>query len=166
MALTPTFTAVVRWRGPDPTIEIETRHPGFGTPEDAALFANAFSPNAPLGLRLAAKSSLQLLRSDDHYLDWPGGEATVWVLPAAASTGNEVVVASDDDLEAQPFADFPFPASAFGDYEQAQYAVLDQNGSPIDVVVDWDERDRLRVTVRWDATATDVEAFLGSIPQD
>lgn len=168
MALAPTFTAVVRWRGPEPTIEIETRHPGFSSPEDAALFANAFSPNAPLALRLASKTSLQMLMLDGHYVDWPVGGVTVWVLRDAASPEAELAIADDDHFQPRPFTGFEFLPSALGDYEQAQYAVLDQKGSPVDVVVDWDERDHLRVTVRWDAAeedGEDVQSFVGSIPQ-
>jgi len=166
MALTPRFTALVRWRGPDPSIEIETRHSGFDTPEDAALFANAFSPDAPLSLRLAARSSLQLLKADGHYVEWPTEGVTVWVLPPVAAAVDDLVVASDEDFEPYRFADLSIPTSALGDYEQGQYAVLDGNGSPVDVVVDWDETDHLRVTVRWDATdANDVQLVLSSVLQ-
>lgn len=166
MEPTPKFTAVVRWRGPDPSIEIETRHPGFDTPEDAALFANAFGPNAPLALRLASVASVQLLKLDGRYVDWPAGRVTVWVLPSVAAAEDELVVTSDEDFEPHQLTDFSIPSSAVGDYEQAQYGVLDGNGSPVDVVVDWDETDHLRVTVRWDtAEAEDVQLVLSSVLQ-
>ena len=29
------YTAVLRWKGPDPALELETRHQGFQNPEDA-----------------------------------------------------------------------------------------------------------------------------------
>ena len=160
MACTPTFTAVVRWRGPDPTIEIETRHPGFSTPEDAALFANAFAPDAPLGIRLPRNNWLLLLMPDGNYVRSLGTDITVWAFPSGASNGDDLAVANDNDFEPHPFANFGFPSSAFGDYDQAQYAVLDQEGAPVDVVVDFDEHDHLRVTVERDATPEDVRAFL------
>jgi len=150
MALVPTFTAVVRWRGPDPTIELETRHPGFRTPEEAALFANAFSPNAPLGLRLSSKTDLRLLMVDGHYARWLVGEVTIWVLTVFESDSDGFVVANDNDFEAKSFLEYPLPPSAFGDYEQAQYGVVDPEGSPVDVSLDWDDQDRLRVTVNFD----------------
>lgn len=33
------YTAVLRWKGPDPALELETRHTGFAIPEDAAVTA-------------------------------------------------------------------------------------------------------------------------------
>jgi hypothetical protein len=158
-ALSPTFTAVVRWRGPDPTIELETRHPGFRTPEDAALFANAFSPNAPLGLRLASKTDLQLLMVDGHYFRWIGGEVTVWALTVFESDSDGFIIANDNDFEAKSFLEYPFPATAFGDYEQAQYGVLDHEGELVDLVLDWDDQDRLRITVHQDATDEEVKTL-------
>jgi hypothetical protein len=168
MASAATFTAVVRWRGPDPTIELETRHPGFRTPEDAALFANAFSPNAPLGLRLASKTELHLLMVDGHYARWLGGDVTVWVLPLdESSTAGDLVVANDNDFEAKSFLEYRLPPSAFGDYEQAQYGVLDHEGAPVDIILDWDDQDRLRITVHQDATDEELRTlfFIGTHPQ-
>ena len=171
MASAATFTAVVRWRGPDPTIELETRHPGFRTPEDAALFANAFSPNAPLGLRLTSNTDLHLLMVDGHYVRWLVGDVTIWVLTVFESDSDGFVVANDNDFEAKSFLEYPLPPSAFGDYEQAQYGVVDREGSPVDIILDWDDQDRLRVTVNFHITE-DVPprvapvAYLGCLSTD
>ena len=70
MLLSPletSYTALIRWQGPDPAVEIETRHPGFATPEEAALFANALSPDAPIGLHASQDASLNLLVSDGQH---------------------------------------------------------------------------------------------------
>ncbi len=159
------FTAVLRWQGPDPSIEIETRHPGFDTPEDAALFANGLLPNAPIELHLVSRGLLELLKPDGHCVEWPAQGATVWALPADATKGDELVLASDDDFKPHQFADFAFPPSAFGEYMQGQFAVLDRDGSPVDVVVELREHGHFRITVRWDtAAAEDVLAFIGSVP--
>jgi hypothetical protein len=71
MPLKPTFSALVRWRGPDPAVEIETRHPGFHTPEDAALFANGIAPCSPLALRLSPDATIQLVLIDGSIVAFP-----------------------------------------------------------------------------------------------
>jgi hypothetical protein len=159
-----TFTALMRWRGPDPTIEIETSHPGFATPENAALFANGFSPNTPVELRLWSDSTLDFLLASGDYVRWHGGDVKVWALAPAAG---EPIAAIDSEFEAKPFADFRFPATAFGDYRQTQYAVLDQKGNPIDLVVDWDEKSRLRITVPMNGSDEELRALfsLGVKPE-
>ena len=53
----------------------------------------------------------------------------------------------DDDFLPRVFDEIRTMPSSLGDYEQAQYAVLTHDGYPIDVSVDWDETDRLRITV-------------------
>jgi len=51
------YTAVLRWKGPDPALELETRHAGFAIPEEAALFANSFTDNSPERLHLTPESA-------------------------------------------------------------------------------------------------------------
>jgi hypothetical protein len=147
------YTALIRWQGPDPAVEIETRHPGFTEPEEAALFANSFSPDAPLSLRVGADASLSLLLSDGRYVKF-AGDVTLWTLglsdsrPASPDdTGPELLLAHDEDFQAHPLDHIRDTPSAHGDYEQAQYAVLTDDGYPLDVIVDWDESDHLRMTV-------------------
>jgi hypothetical protein len=57
--------------------------------------------------------------------------------------------------------------TAHGDYEQAQFGVLDQDDSPLDVRVDWDEGDHLRVIVEENSPAPDdsTDFLLGSLPE-
>jgi hypothetical protein len=142
-----TFTAVVRWRGPDPTVEIETNHPGFATPEDAALFANAFSPDAPLGLRLGANASVMLVMTDGRYLPWYAADTTVWTIPPDEISSEDTTLVDDGDFQPQPFSTCSFPPSAVGEYQQAQYGVFDDQGAPVNLSMDWDETDHLRITV-------------------
>jgi len=169
--LTSGFTALIRWRGPDPTLELETRHKGFPSPEEAALFANAFAPAAPLGLRLGSAAAPELLMPDGLYVSHPPADTTVWTIPGLSPTEFELVVTDDADFEPFPFAGFPFDASARGQYEQAQYAVFAPDGSRVDVTVDWDDFDHLRVTVEesLEDTHTDTEASptlaLGALPK-
>jgi len=164
----PFFTAIIRWRGPDPAIEIETRHPGFSTPEEAALFANVILPESPLGLRLASGGALELLLPDGRYLALADGDVIVWRIPTRALHATDFVVANDNDFEPHPFSTYRPPRSALGDYEQAQYAVLDPNGTPIDVLVEWDEAEHLKVTVQ-QTVASDEQAepafAIGSLPE-
>ena len=169
--LTSGFTALIRWRGPDPTLELETRHKGFPSPEEAALFANAFAPAATLGLRLGSAAAPELLMPDGLYVSHPPADTTVWTIPGLSPTEFELVVTDYADFEPFPFAGFPFDASARGQYEQAQYAVFAPDGSRVDVTVDWDDFDHLRVTVEesLEDTHTDTEASptlaLGALPK-
>ena len=166
MPLKPTFSALVRWRGPDPAVEIETRHPGFHTPEDAALFANGIAPCSPLALRLSPDASIHLVLSDGRIVAFPYDAITIYVLPPQFHTSEPLQVANDNDFEPRPLSAVPSMKTAHGDYEQAQFGVLDQDDSPLDVRVDWDEADHLRVTVEEpsDSTDTDPEFSLGSLP--
>ena len=84
---------------------------------------------------------------EGYYLPHPASDATVWTIPGLSAAEFEVVVTDDGDFEPFPFAGFPFDASAHGQYEQAQYAVLAQDGSRVNVSLDWDDFDHLRVTV-------------------
>ncbi len=160
------FSALIRWRGPDPTVEIETRHHGFDSPEEAALFANAFAPGAPLALRLRAGEDVELLMPEGHYLPHPASDTTVWTIPGLSAAEFEITVTDDGDFEPFPFAGFPFEGSAHGQYEQAQYAVLAQDGSRVNVTLDWDDFDHLRVTVEESVPTDPTPTFaLGSLPK-
>jgi hypothetical protein len=169
--LTSGFTALIRWRGPDPTLEIETRHKGFPSPEEAALFANALAPAAPLGLRIGSPDAPEVLMPDGFYISHPPADTTVWTIPGLSPSEFELVVTDDADFEAFPFAGFPFDDSARGQYEQAQYAVLAPDGSRVNVSVDWDDFDHLRVTVEESAADTDTDTdasptfALGALPK-
>ena len=46
------YTTVLRWKEPDPALELETCHAGFAIPEEAAIFASAFSETSPARLKL------------------------------------------------------------------------------------------------------------------
>src|SRR5512142_118468 len=97
---TPTgFTAIIRWRGPDPTLEIETRHKGFPSPEEAALFANALAPAAPLGLRLGSAPAPELLMPNGLYVEYSTADTTVWTIPGLSPSEFELVVTDDTDFE-------------------------------------------------------------------
>jgi hypothetical protein len=160
-----TFTALMRWHGPDPTIEIETRHLGFRAPETAALFANGFPPNAPLGLLLTPDKTVQLLLKDDDYVDWHGADVTVWVLSAGRATGDELIAWTEG--QPKPFAEFTFPPPAFGRYHRTGFAVLDQDGLRVELAVDLICEDRIRVIIHQAATDEDVPAFffMGALPK-
>jgi hypothetical protein len=95
------------------------------------------------------------------------GEVTIWVLTVFESDSDGFVVANDNDFEAKSFLEYPLPPSAFGDYEQAQYGVVDHEGSSVDISLDWDDEDRLRITVHQDATDEELKTlfFIGTHPQ-
>lgn len=64
-----TYTAIIRWRGPDPTLELVTRHPGFTSPEEAALYANGIPPPTPdVSVRRSARlPSRSWVDGDDYF---------------------------------------------------------------------------------------------------
>lgn len=163
----PSYTAVIRWRGPDPAIELETRHEGFLVPEEAALFANAIAPTSPLALRLSPDADPALLLCDGQDVPFYATGITVWTLVPSDTEEGELRVATDSDFEAHRLLGFRLPAAAYGEYEQAQYAVLDASGTRVDVVVDWDDADHLRVTVEEETAADESQPglLLGALPE-
>ena len=141
------FTAVLRWRGPDPSIELETRHQGFQNPEDAALFANSISENSPACLKLEP-TGLRLFIEDGTIKPLTFELVTAWIADIPQDEG-DILIADDSDF--QPFhgslARLPERLTAHGDYEIAQYAVLGPDQKPIQVSVSMVDEEHLRVTV-------------------
>jgi hypothetical protein len=167
------YAALIRWRGPDPTIEIETRHPGFATAEEAALFANALAPAAPIGLRLRPDQSIHLLLADDRVVRLADGKVVLWHLQPQAphpsrqpDDPSRLLVANDTDFTPLPWGEIQLIPAAHGDYEPAQYGVRGPDGTPVDVLIDWDEEHHLRVTAGADAPPVEPlpAFFLGSLP--
>ena len=142
-----TYTAIIRWRGPDPTLELETRHPGFQSPEEAALYANGIPPRAPVGLYLDPEGTAIFLLNDDTEMPCPPEQLMALVVSQDCGDVDDVTVVYDEDFELLPRGELVIRYAAHGDYLQAQYGVLDANEIPLDVRVDWDDTNRLRVTV-------------------
>ena len=132
----PTFTAAIRWRGPDPAVHLETRHPGFKDVEAAADFAGGNSDSSPRGLRLVRERVSLLLNGD--YLNFPYDLTTAWIRPSESKLG----------FESRPFSDLASYSSAQGEYRRIGYAVLGPNGSPVRMVIDFDNADRLSIDVK------------------
>ena len=141
------YTAVLRWKGPDPALELETRHAGFAIPEEAALFANSFSENSPERLHLGI-TGLRLFSLDGTNKSLTFALVTAWIADFPQDVGG-VLIADDSDY--QPFlgslARLPERLTAHGDYVIAQYAVLGPDEKPIQVSVAMVGEEHLRVTV-------------------
>jgi len=130
----PTFTAAIRWRGPDPSVDLETRYPGFRGRVEAARFAAGASGTSPQGLRLRPDGiSLQL--GHEGYVDYPYDLTIAWI----RSQGGK------GPFESHPLSDLLGVPSALGDYRRVGCAVLSPDGSPISIVIDFDNADRLEV---------------------
>lgn len=142
-----TYTAIIRWRGPDPALELETRHPGFTSPEEAALYANGIPPRTPDGLHLFSDGSAVFVLDDDTDVPCNPEQLTAWALPPNCRTIDGLTIVDDDDYELLNRGELVIRFAAHGDYVHAQYGVLDPNGMPVDVRLDWDDNNRLRVTV-------------------
>lgn len=140
-----TFSARIRWQSEiDPCIELETRHPGFSTAEEAALYANGFSEDAALELRLDG-GCLTLSLADGTLVELDSDSVSVWELP---DDGQEIQVADDSDfrLVRQTAADFT-ARGLDGSFVQLRYGVLCADQAVVDVAVDVDETGLPEVTV-------------------
>lgn len=142
-----TYTAIIRWRGPDPALELETRHPGFTSPEEAALYANGIPPRTPDGLHLFSDGSAVFVLDDDTDVPCNPEQLTAWAVPPNCRTIDGLTIVDDDDYELLNRGELVLRFAAHGDYVQAQYGVLDPNDRPVDVRLDWDDNNHLRVTV-------------------
>lgn len=145
-----TYTAIIRWRGPDPALELETRHTGFPTPEEAALYANGIPPRTPIGLHVLADGTAVFMLNDYTETPCPPEQLTIWALSPTVEATSDVIVACENDFEPVHPGELAVRFSAQGDYLQVQYGVLDASGNPLDVRIDWDDGNHLRVTVAED----------------
>jgi len=158
------FTAVIRWRGPDPEVEIETQHPGFETPEEAALFANGIPTASPQSLRLLSDTRIALVLGDGRCVQFILDTVTAWVLRPKPSSA-DAIVASDNDCCPRPLETLRQLPSTHGDYELAQYGVLEPDGDAVNVTVELAEGARLRVTVDERRQGATPSVFIGSLPE-
>src|SRR5512141_1099890 len=130
---TTTYTAIIRWRGPDPALELETTHTGFPTPEEAALYANGIPPRTPIGLQVLPDGTAVFTLNDYTETPCSREQLTVWALSPNAEASSDLVVATENDFEPVHPGELAVRFSAQGDYLQVQYGVLDPNGTPLDV---------------------------------
>jgi len=158
------FTAVIRRRGPDPAVEIETQHPGFDSPEEAALFANGIRTMSPQSLRLLSDTRIALVLGDGRCVQFILDTVTAWVLRPKTSSA-DVIVANDNDYAPQPLDSLRQLPSAHGYYELAQYRVLGPADEPVNVTVELTEAGRLRVTVDERCQGAEPSVFMGSLPE-
>lgn len=152
------FTARIRWQSEmNPCFELETRHRGFSTAEDAALFANGFSDAGALDLRLA-RGRLTLVLTDGAESELEPESVQVWELP---DDGQEYQVADDSAFELVPRTPAELSARGLdGGFVQLKYGVLAPDHSIVDVAVDVDETGLPEVTVHEPAgDDTEVASF-------
>ncbi len=166
---TTTYTAIIRWRGPDPALELETTHTGFQTPEEAALYANGIPPRTPIGLQVLPDGTAVFTLNDYTETPCSREQLTVWALSPNVEATSDLIVACENDFEPVHPGELAVRFSAQGDYLQVQYGVLDPNGTPLDVRIGWDDGDHLRVTVA-DGTIADQREreptpALGNLPE-
>ena len=162
------FTAVLRWRGPDPSIELETRHQGFQNPEDAALFANSISEYSPACLK-REPTGLRLFIADGKIKPLTFDLVTAWIADLPQDESGIPII---DDSDFQPFlgslARLPERHTAHGNYEIAQFAVLGPDEKPIQVSVSKDDEEHLRVTVEEifeEPSEDEATSMIGTLPK-
>jgi hypothetical protein len=162
------YTAVLRWKGPDPALELETRHAGFAIPEEAALFANSFAENSPERLKLG-RTGLRLFSVDGTSTSLTFELVTAWIAEIPEEESDVLII---DDSDFQPFlgsqARLPERHTAYGNYEIAQFAVLGPDAKPIQVSVSMDDEEHLRVTVEEifeEPSEEEATSMIGSLPK-
>ena len=159
------FAALIRWQADaDPSWEIETAHSGFGSPEDAALFANGFLDAGADELRLEG-GRLYLTLSDHTCTEVPPDSVQVWRL---RDDGTECQVADDLDFERASISIDRLSAMGFdGGFTQLKYGVTDAAGAQVNVVLRLNETGNLTVTVQATPRAApeDASFAFGIIPR-
>jgi hypothetical protein len=131
----PNFTAAIRWRGPAPDVHLETRHPGFRDAEAACDFAGGGAGNSPQGLRLGP-TRVELI-IDGRPVNYPYDLTIAWMRPSDGTRA----------FAAHPFRDLADRPDAQGEYKRVGYAVLGPDGSPVRMVIDFDNADRLSISL-------------------
>jgi hypothetical protein len=132
-----TFTAAIRWLGPDKAVQIETRHPGFEDLEVATSFAAGICNDSPKNLRLNNTDAVMLLLGDGRQVDYPYDLVIAWISPTCGGRGFQ-------SHRLSSLADHP---DANGEYRRAGYAVLGSDGTPIRTVIDFDNADRIAISI-------------------
>jgi hypothetical protein len=142
---TTQFTARIRWQcDANPCFELETRHTGFATAEEAALFANGFSEAAAAELQLA-RGQVLFTRVDGSESELERDAITVWHLP---DDGQDFQVADDEDFEVVPLSFAAMSAMGLdGGFLQIKYGVLGRSQEVVDVAVEINETGLPEVTV-------------------
>ena len=137
--MAPGFSVRVRWRMlDDPRWEVETEHAGFGSPEEAALFANGFGEAAAGGLEIV-DGRCRLLLTDGGTRD--AALQSAWRLRREPPDSWGVV--ADEDFDRRKVEDLDVTD---GEFQALRYCVLGDGGA-VDVKVSLDEEGHARVTV-------------------
>ena len=129
------FTAAIRWRGPDPTIQLETRHPGFATEADAVRFAGGDTEASASALFLRPEG-IWLGLGTDGLVEYPYDYVVGWIRRST----------EDRSFEMCDYRDVSRRPSSHGKYERAGYAILGPDGSPVREVIEFDNMPVLEVT--------------------
>ena len=129
------FTALVRWFGPDPAVELETRFPGFDSPREAALFAASALSLSPHGLRLSA-ARIDLLFGHGDTVDFPYDTVTAWILTPPQTAGDPRDPANPSKFQMHSHSALAAYRTAHGHYKRAWYAVLGPDGIPVRVAIE------------------------------
>jgi hypothetical protein len=128
------FTALIRWFGPDPAVELETHFPGFDSPRQAALFAASALPTSPHGLRLSA-THIDLLFGHGDYVNFPYDTITAWIMTPPETAGDPRDPANPSKFQTHSHAALAAYRTAHGHYKRAWYAVLGPSGIPLQVEI-------------------------------
>jgi hypothetical protein len=128
------FVVTIRWRGPDPKVQLETKHLGFKTAHDAARFAGRNCEGAADSLVFGPRGAWLMF-----------GKSEIVAVPHDRIVGWVRARSGERRFERSAFQEVALRASAFGEYEQCGYVVLGPDGTPVRVAVAGEEDDTLPV---------------------
>jgi hypothetical protein len=131
-----TYAALIRWRGPDPAVELEIQCPGFANPREAACFAGSMLPTSPHRLRLSATRVELLLGSGGEYVNFPYDSITAWIMTPPEMAGDPRDPANPSRFQMHSHSALAAYRTAHGDYKRVWYAVLGPDGKPVRVEID------------------------------
>ena len=129
------YTALIRWRGPDPAVELETKYPGFYDSREAALFAGSALPTSPHRLRLSG-TRIDLLFGHGEYVNFPYDTLTAWIMTPPEMSGDPRDPANPSRFQMHSHSALAAYRTAHGEYTRAWYAVLGPDGKPVRVEID------------------------------
>jgi hypothetical protein len=129
------FTALIRWHGPDPAVELETQFPGFDSPRKAALFAASALSTSPHGLRLSA-DRIDLVHGQGDSVNFPYDTITVWIMTPPETTSDPRDPANPSKFQMHSHSALAAYRTAHGLYKRAWYAVLGPGGIPVRVAIE------------------------------
>jgi hypothetical protein len=130
------FVVAIRWQGPNPNFQLQTKHSGFKTAHEAARFGGANATRSVRPLYFGPQG-VWLAGGQNEFLPVPVDRLTGWIRTNHSRS-----------FERKLFHEIAHRTSAFGEYRCCGYVVLGLDGMPTRVALSHEEEDILPVPVK------------------